>query len=333
MNISPFASSTSPSFALLAQPSFERFNRDTIKLFHDCAIDPYCFNPQGSFMRMLGFGESEIYIPGYGRLYPPVDRKKWNDEIMQYVNLFYNSIDLKSIIKYKSRYGLVNYTFYIYYNDNFDMIIPIDNNFIAEDKQKLSNVIMNDINIFNNNIVIRTMNQADFYVLRNSDIIKYMPAYEELIGRKPASIISDLLQRYPNEAIKYIEKNMEKYPEFANLTINTPSYFPYIHDLGNKYLEYASKNVVNEDDIKRTYYYLASIILSKPTHEPLTDEERNAVLEYLLNAEDIEDAPRLRKNLYLEMIGMPINTQVDFDINLDVETLIKLGKMWAQCKK
>ena len=89
-----------------------------------------------------------------------------------------------------------------------------------------------------------------------------------------------------------------------------------------------NKIIIYNQDIKYVYYALANVILGQL--DELSKDEKTVVLEYLLKADDIEDAKKLRTKIVFDRIGKPMTSETLFDINIDADTIINLVNLLSK---
>ena len=299
-------------------------------------------------------------------------RRKDEDEDSYGISILTNNTSLTDIYLLIIRTDNIDYEirYYVHNTKQIDLIIAnialsssynYDKIYNIENTNNELNNLNIKSNIINNEIYISDINLLDISNIENilfsnitlpkylkldtihdkiNEILKInlmnsfklVSKIEENINT-PSGILTYLLKYNPENAILYINQNIEFkinldiIPEFIKNTINIIEYYPYIKEYGIKYLELNKDK--NSDDIKYVNYALAHVIMSKLGN--LTKEEKKLTLEYLFNSGDIEDSKILRTRLFFDYIGLPMNINNKFDINNDFTTIMNLGEMIKEC--
>lgn len=220
-------------------------------------------------------------------------------------------IVLSCIFKYLPNYDIV----YNYKKINIDYIVPVSwyNN-------------INRPSIFMINI--------EFFINQNINLSLDLIKSEEVIEQ------IDLLIEYSNThsiifntGVKTIAKY--KYHDTSLSNINSTSESDSVSDYESDYESDSDSNSNSDRDsnnldiniFKKINYYLAQIIISDQIEEvkQLKNKTRS-LLKCLFFADDYEDAEKLRKNIFMEKImGLKMGEIVDYDIKLNLDTIINLG--------
>lgn len=158
--------------------------------------------------------------------------------------------------------------------------------------------------------------------------IKYLPFFiEELLIKCDYTLLYELCHLYlesnkPNNEVN--ETNKESYPNKMNnkevKRINNES---YTNKMGNKEIRKTNKELYLDlnkpNNAKKVNYYMAQMSLSEE------EKNRRLILMHLFAAEDYLDAKDLRNKLYFEWY-FGESFKANFEINIDLETLINLGE-------
>lgn len=134
------------------------------------------------------------------------------------------------------------------------------------------------------------------------------------------------LENKPEFIEGFLERNPDEFLRFIELVNNESSYDDIVINEGRKYI--SNKNNPKED-IKKVALLLADKLIARPV---TSEEQKIEILNLLLKSSEDPHAQRLLKRLYVEFIGLPNWTVLDFDINSDGATLYKLGKMISMKK-
>lgn len=146
--------------------------------------------------------------------------------------------------------------------------------------------------------------------------------------------LSYFLEHDPECIEEYLEHHPEDYIQFADLCKNEASYIPLIISIGKKYI-----NNIRELPAKRDKARIHVVDAMFSKNEKLTPEELKECLGMLLwciddttKGDDVKDdgtcyAQRLINNIFLELVGLPMGTKLEFDIKNGKETIMSLCKL------
>ena len=94
--------------------------------------------------------------------------------------------------------------------------------------------------------------------------------------------------------------------------------------------EYYNDNIYTNKEIRIINYYLAKLIMYK---EKLTDNEKDNIIKHLLKAGDYLDSKMLRSRLFQQYYLEESMTSECMEINMDIDTILKLAKKIKSYKK
>lgn len=239
------------------------------------------------------------------------------------IDIFIDSIEINNIIKYLNKYKIM----YTIYHKNIDSKNTKIKNYIL-----FKNINIIDYKALTILFTYMLPSNVIFNFLRDESLSLYL--YKEYEYYKSVNTycfknIYDVIDKYPklvfNDAlyrnIKYIYKNFAKFMLY-------PELFQDLYNIGNEYLKNTSNDPFLNTEIN---YHLAKIMLSSAS--ALSKDEYYMVLQYLFNSADFEDAPRLRKLIFMEKImDLKFGTELNFEIALNFDTLINLVSFYKNNK-
>lgn len=147
----------------------------------------------------------------------------------------------------------------------------------------------------------------------------YIRTYQRPVPKYQAAPSIDYLKMvisHPELTKKYLERHLITLPSITSLIINEISFRDFLYDLIILYIN----TYPDSKDTELMYYYLALVEEARPSEDKINQ------LTYLLMAKNIDEAKRHRNRLFAGLIGLPFGEELPFDLNLDAETLVNLGR-------
>lgn len=248
-------------------------------------------------------------------------------------NTFKRYLDQTPSLKYIIHESHPNFYYIIYQYDNptrWDLYKTYQNkNEMLDDQFKLINANI-PFRFNDNTISITYMDKSTFSKLASIfsimvydetgfiPIKSYFEKVRPIYSPVPIDYIK-MVNHYPELTKEYLERHLDLLPTVVPLIINEAAFLSQLADLIALYIN----TYPDSTEMDKMYYYLASIEEGRPDKK---EEDKINRLYYLMMVESDEGVKSLRKRLFSDLIGLPFDQELPFDINLDLQTLINLGR-------
>ena len=246
-------------------------------------------------------------------------------------NTFKRYLDQTPSLKYiiYERQPSFDYVIYQYDNPTRWDLYKVYQNDMLDDQFKLINANI-PFELNNNIISIKNMDKLTFSKLASIfsimvydetgfiPIKSYFEKVRPIYSPAPIDYVK-MVNNYPELTRGYLERHLDLLPSVVPLIINEAGFLNQLADLIALYINTYPDSI----EMDKMYYYLASIEEGRPGKE---EEDKINRLYYLMMVENDEGVKSLRKRLFSDLIGLPFDQEIPFDINLDLQTLINLGR-------
>jgi len=280
---------------------------------------------------------SDILGKSFGVSFKNVNYFK--DDVVRYQDLFNQDTSLKEILVFitTSKQLTYKYEFFISSNPNTNYII-LSNVNIHDLISKLPKNI--NYQVSDNSLCIKNINPTIFYILYKE--LPLFPSYKDVYDID-VDYLYYFLENEPELALEYINTYQDEYPRFLELTVNEPGYSLINLSKGFEYIEYINKNMTGFQltDEPDTYderilllMYIALAHLRSGSESGLTEDQLKILMNTLFIMSNYASSEEKRKEIqnlvnrfYNILIGLPFDKTLPFDIILNLDTLVKIGKM------